>query len=184
MSKRSERPAKPCKGCGNPTKDYRCTKCRREWRKQHHPEVYEAARGRLQSSRAERNVRPPSSVGKAAYEKQLRSMGRGMRNWLNRTLANARSHCKQRNRTAICTLTIDDLMAIYERQEGRCAFSGVAMTHSPYDPRSASIDRLAPGGDYSPDNVHLVCKWLNLGRGRLPVDEFQVVVNELRTQDR
>lgn len=60
-------------------------------------------------------------------------------------------------------LNAEYLIGCYSKQNGRCALSGLRMTYEPNaDGRfNASIDRIEPGGHYVPDNVRLVCKWVN-----------------------
>jgi hypothetical protein len=75
------------------------------------------------------------------------------------------------------TLTADDLKAIYARQGGRCALTGVELTcirgkRIGDAPENASLDRLKPGGPYTRDNVQLVCQAVNSFRGRLSVEEY------------
>lgn len=68
------------------------------------------------------------------------------------------------------TLTIADLRAIYERQGGRCAMTGMAfeLTHQGKVPLQMSVDRL--GGVHTlhtRENVQLVCLMLNFAKGQM-----------------
>lgn len=74
-------------------------------------------------------------------------------------------------------LTFDDLHAMWLAQDGRCAVSGMPLTHHRRggDQRSltnASLDRINPRGEYAADNTHLVCAVVNLMRRHLELDEF------------
>lgn len=65
------------------------------------------------------------------------------------------------------TIALDDLHDLYTAQRGRCAVSGVEMTHRVGGGRcytNISIDRLNPGGEYVIGNVRLVCLAVNLMR--------------------
>lgn len=78
-----------------------------------------------------------------AYMRQLRQKGRG--------------------RLRASKLTIDDLMEIWNRQNGRCALSGIEMTHDwgKNNVWNASPDQIVPaskGGTYEPSNVQFICK--------------------------
>lgn len=73
-------------------------------------------------------------------------------------------------------LTIDALMAQHEKQQGLCALSGLPMTcvlsKGTVCYTNASIDRIQPGGPYSPDNIQLVCRHVNSWRGLMPLEVF------------
>ena len=74
-------------------------------------------------------------------------------------------------------LTGEDLITIWERQEGKCALSGVHMTHhrdgsGMKKPFNVSIDRVNPIGPYVPQNVMLTAYTVNMMRGQLPTDVF------------
>lgn len=91
-------------------------------------------------------------------------------NW-RRYFSRLRSH---KNRKS---LTVECLLKIYEGQGGRCALSGIEMTcllkKGELSATNASIDRIIPGGSYTPENVQLVCAALNKWRGCTPLDEFR-----------
>jgi len=74
------------------------------------------------------------------------------------------------------SLTTEDLLGLWERQEGKCAYSGVLMTSyrdgvSRID-LNASLDRRDPNLGYTLDNVHLVCDRVNLMKHTLDEDMF------------
>jgi hypothetical protein len=65
------------------------------------------------------------------------------------------------------TIQLDALYAMYGRQQGECAVSGAAMTHSTGAGRcytNISLDRINAGGPYVIENVRLVCLAVNLMR--------------------
>ena len=69
-----------------------------------------------------------------------------------------------------CTINKDDLIALYEKQNHKCALSGIEMTTikgSGKFPSNASVDRIDPGKDYSLDNIRLVCNHVNMMRSNL-----------------
>jgi hypothetical protein len=66
-------------------------------------------------------------------------------------------------------LRIGDLVEIWNKQDGRCAITGIAMTcraeRGEFFPYNVSIDRIVPkweGGTYALDNVQFVCKVANV----------------------
>lgn len=76
------------------------------------------------------------------------------------------------------TITADDVSEMWADQEGRCAISGMPLTHHRRGDRdavsltNASLDRITPSGDYSLENVQLVCIGINMMRRRMELDEF------------
>ena len=74
-------------------------------------------------------------------------------------------------------LTMQDVFDKYDLQKGKCALSGLVMTNfrdgsGIKNPTNISIDRLDPDGDYTDDNIQLVCHAINMMKGKLDDDEF------------
>ena len=73
-------------------------------------------------------------------------------------------------------LTSDDCTKLWHKQKGRCAVSGVVMTHhrdgSGHKEFNARIDRISPDQSYTPSNVQLVAYRVNIMRHILPLDQF------------
>jgi hypothetical protein len=95
-------------------------------------------------------------------------------------------HAKAR---AEVTITIQDLMDIFETQEGKCALSGVKMTwhQGKIQPTSISIDRIDNSKGYIPGNVRLVCVVVNAFKSTQTDSELyefakQLVENMAKTQ--
>jgi len=87
---------------------------------------------------------------------------------------------KKGEEAKIHTLTIPDVVKQYEKQDGKCAELGIAMTSvSKKNGRrissnrwsSLSIDRLDCNKGYAPDNIRLTCWAVNCMRGTLSEDE-------------
>lgn len=80
----------------------------------------------------------------------------------------------QRSRKGVITRA--DCMALLQRQNYKCALSGVALTctleRGTKYPTNASLDRIDPKGLYTPDNVQLVCVILNCFRVDTELGEF------------
>lgn len=68
------------------------------------------------------------------------------------------------------------LMDLLRKQDYRCALSGRELTcileRGVVSLTNASIDRINAGGDYSEENIQLVCKALNYWRCNVTVEEF------------
>lgn len=75
-------------------------------------------------------------------------------------------------------LKIDDMMAILERQQGRCALSGVELTFvkrtdGVKQHTNLSIDRRDSSRGYELDNIQLVCAIVNIMKSSLTVDQLR-----------
>lgn len=73
-------------------------------------------------------------------------------------------------------LTARILLDLHEKQGGLCALSGFRLTCELVKGSvcftNASIDRIIPGGPYSPDNIQLVCRHVNSWRSAMPIEDF------------
>lgn len=81
-----------------------------------------------------------------------------------------------RQKTHEWQLTPEDLVKIWQQQKGKCAISGVNMTHhvdgSGHKEFNASVDRINPDQGYNPQNVQLVAYRINIMRHTLSMDMF------------
>jgi hypothetical protein len=79
---------------------------------------------------------------------------------------------------------VEDWLAIYDAQEGKCALSGIEMTFT-YDenhptcnagaknmkwPYNISPDQIDSGKGYVRGNVQFVCSQVNMMKGELPIE--------------
>ena len=70
-------------------------------------------------------------------------------------------------------VTLDELMEVYDAQEGRCAVTGVTMTHQADSPQTnISIDQIRPGQGYTKSNIRLVCAAVNYMKHRMSDEEL------------
>ncbi len=69
------------------------------------------------------------------------------------------------------TITVEDVIACWDFQKGRCALSGVYMTHhhdrGERKEFNASIDRIRSTEGYTIDNIQLVCARVNIIKNNL-----------------
>ena len=74
------------------------------------------------------------------------------------------------------TITKEDVVGLWDKQEGRCAISGVFLTHhkdgSGTKEYNASIDRISGEKGYIYQNVQLVAYRINIMKHTLPEDMF------------
>lgn len=83
---------------------------------------------------------------------------------------------KQRRHRHPLAITVDDLIALWHAQQGRCAVTGRPMTHIQGRgrlPTNVSVDRIDPTKGYSPDNIQLVCVAVNLMKASLTMAELK-----------
>jgi hypothetical protein len=90
-----------------------------------------------------------NDVAKCPYSAMLSDMKKG---------SNKRGH-------SLPEYTVDDLKAMYKKQDGRCAISGVPMKEKrgDHDPYNMSPERLDNKKGYVAGNVVLICQFLQIG---------------------
>jgi 5-methylcytosine-specific restriction endonuclease McrA len=82
-------------------------------------------------------------------------------------------------------LTQEILLKQLDKQEYKCALSGVVLTcrleRGVTCPTNASVDRIIAGGPYTEDNIQMVCRALNAWRSDTTIEDFvawcRLVVN-------
>ena len=79
-------------------------------------------------------------------------------------------------------IDFDYLWALYGQQDGFCALSLLPMTYQFNDLCSISVDRIDSGLGYVPGNIQLVCKWVNLAKGRHSNEEFLGLLDKYYTE--
>ena len=102
------------------------------------------------------------------------------RSYFQQAIQYSKSSYKKNNRNVAnlqpYVLNVDDCLDLWEQQRGKCAISGVQMTHhrdgSGKKEFNVSLDRIEPGGAYSKANVQLVCYRINIMRHVLNIDMF------------
>jgi hypothetical protein len=87
---------------------------------------------------------------------------------------------RERGKTVGWSLTREWAYSQYERQGGRCYWTGTHLDMSRKCVlRKPSLDRLTPGGPYSPDNVVLACFAANRARSNATAADFSAFLAEL-----
>lgn len=84
-------------------------------------------------------------------------------------------------------LTKEQLIELFDKQNGKCALSGLSMTtvrKSGKNLYNASIDRIQPGRAYTLSNIRLVCNSVNTMRSNLSDEQFldfcKAIVNHFK----
>ena len=119
----------------------------------------------------EYNARPESKEKRKPYMEEW--YRKSPRQSLRASLLNVR----KRKNMPDDAVTLDELCEMFERQQGKCALSGIEMTwrKGKITATSISIDRIDPDVGYSKTNVRLVCYAINAFRGRMTDDEMFVM---------
>jgi len=79
------------------------------------------------------------------------------------------------NRNKIATITFEDLLDIYAKQEGRCNLSGEILTFNKNNQSTnISIDRIDSNIGYEKGNIQLVCHYANIMKWNKSVDELKI----------
>jgi hypothetical protein len=87
-----------------------------------------------------------------------------------RTYANGRSEC---------TLSDDFLLSLWEKQEGKCALSGIDMVLETNNLFVVSLDQINPGKGYAEGNVQLLTWAVNRAKGEIPLDQFITLCQQI-----
>lgn len=81
--------------------------------------------------------------------------------------------CNKKGRENINSI---DCLELLEKQDGKCTLSSIKLTCQLEVGKkfftNASLDRIEVGGEYTKDNIQLVCSALNSWRGDVPLEEF------------
>lgn len=101
--------------------------------------------------------------------------------YLRRLVSQLKS--RRRNQFIKINFTSEDVLDLYHQQDGRCAITGVRMTHIAStdglrsfsrNPHNISIDRKRGTKPYVLDNIQLVCKRINLMKHTMSEGEFKL----------
>jgi hypothetical protein len=80
-------------------------------------------------------------------------------------------------------LSVADCISLIEKQNEKCALTGLKMTRVIGDPYAASPDCIvtrSQGGTYHKSNVQLVCTFANAMRGEMSLEDFRTLLEDLR----
>jgi hypothetical protein len=120
------------------------------------------------------------------YRKQPRlerKIGLNISGWLRQCLNSTKRLQKYRNlrnlKTANNDLTIEFLLELYNKQNGKCYISGIDLETKYNNVCSISIDRIDNNLGYLKENVILTCQWVNMGRSRCSISEFRAILAKL-----
>lgn len=145
------------------------------------PNIFHIAGGSKYSIRDNRDTRCPNC--KIQQNKLARS------NYTNDTKLNkvlqarwfgAKDRASSKN--IPFTITKEDLLSIWEKQQGLCAISKIPMTYELDSGRvfsNVSIDQKIPGKGYTIDNVQLVCMAVNQLKSDFEMDTILYICKQI-----
>lgn len=132
--------------------------------------------------------------GRTVYCKGCRNLRDKARNsrldgFMKNSAKTAANNARKRNLE--WKLTVADLMEMWNQQEGRCALTGIQLTHRHGSGRiltNASIDRIDNDRPYERDNVWLVAAAINRARDTMDrqsfVTQFRALLHEIAGEGR
>lgn len=101
-----------------------------------------------------------------------------LKGFIKNSLNCARRRAKQYGREF--DLSYDEVKSVYDRQGGKCAFSGKLLTHQSDDtkktsrnPFNMSLDRIDSSKGYTKENVQWICVWLQITKSDWNEKEFK-----------
>lgn len=127
--------------------------------------VYQRHKARLRETQAayRRERREARAADRAADKATLVGRAREM-------LYAARHRSKKRNRDV--TITVEAICAMWEKQGGKCFYTGRGMTCEIGKQETVSLDRVDSSRGYTPDNVVLCCTFFNSMKQDATPDEL------------
>lgn len=79
------------------------------------------------------------------------------------------------------TITTDDLLQLYNLQNGKCALTNQQMFKVFDHPKSISIDRIDSSIGYQQSNIQLVCSWVNKAKKTFNNNIMKTYFDEIAT---
>ena len=94
---------------------------------------------------------------------------------------------KGRTEAREVSLTPQIIEDIFNEQDGKCALSGADLDldalYIPNSPLAPSVDRISNNFGYHRDNVHIVLRFVNMGRGESQVNEAVAAINSIKAAE-
>lgn len=150
---------------------------KKEWRESNATKIKEYAKN-YRFSNPEKIKELAKKQSHAKYKKSSKESC--YQKWLQVLLSNCRLRHKKNNSNHItCEITLEDLLEKYEEQKGLCAISKVKLDHTQGSLNSISIDRIENTLGYTKENVHLVAKWINIGRRNATLDQIKRAIQDV-----
>lgn len=126
---------------------------------------------------ASKNPEKVKSYKRNWYAKNKERSKLQKEDWLKTTrgcLSKKMGHLKRqkRNKQLEFKITLDDLVDLWELQDGRCAISNYPMEASFNSLFSVSVDRINSSMGYTKENIQLVCQAINFAKNHYTNEEM------------
>ena len=131
-----------------------CLSCEKVWRQNYY----------------KRNKEHILERGKVYRETTVNWYSRNVRNRLRYIIQLGRKRAREKN--IEWSLSLPFLLGMWEKQESKCAYSGVPFTYEENHPHTVSLDRIDSSKGYTEDNVQLVCTIVNYIKQRFDEKQF------------
>lgn len=187
IQRKMRNPKGTCRNCGAKESDVtfvpgknQCKPCRSEYHRKYVQENYEELRRKHRASYRRDRVKRKRAVYKAIQrspEAFLRDRWHHIRSKGNRRRKEAKT-LENPDRVAV-SISFEEVLDLWEEQEGRCSLSGLKMEHVWGSPRSVSIDRIDSDVGYHLGNVQLVCSAMNFMKRSWPQEDILAMLGEM-----
>jgi len=91
-------------------------------------------------------------------------------------------HKKNPSKYHLFELSHEQILEMYEKQEGKCFYSGLIMTFENRQPLSISIDRVDNQKGYTLENTVLCCFSVNIFKGKYDIKDIEEIVLAMAKQ--
>ena len=133
---------------------HRCKACEKSWRQEYYLRNFEHINSRNKNYREQNG------------------------NWYNKSIEHRLRYVIQlgkdraKKKNIEWNLSLGFLLSLWEKQQSKCAYSGVPLTFEENHPHTVSLDRLDSSKAYTEDNVQFVCTIVNYIKQRFSEDAF------------
>lgn len=103
-----------------------------------------------------------------------------LRAYFSDLLKTSKESAKKRNIDCY-ELDVDFLVELYDLQDGKCAITGIPMTHIAGQgivPTNISMDRINSSIGYTKDNVQLTCRFINHAKMNMSMEQFTDLLHQ------
>jgi hypothetical protein len=166
-----------------------CKKCKSEYHKEYRGKNWDKLAQQHRDS-YQANKKQRQAVVRLAYQRSPEAFIRYLYHTLTRPSRIRKTRAGKllnSRRLAILNdvqIDLPFLTALYHQQDGKCAITGVMMCHVFGKPNTISIDRIDSAKGYTPDNVHLVCQWVNLAKSKYSLEVFKRALSDFLSANR
>lgn len=107
------------------------------------------------------------------------------KNFIKKAYLSSKHNCARRNKELEFNITEQDILDLYDKQEGLCAMTGEKLTFIAYNNNgqindyNLSIDRIDSNKGYTIDNIQLVGALINIMKNDISERDFLFFVSTI-----